>query len=75
MRRSFWFFFLMWAGSSFAQDATSKQKSFSSNSLSYKNPSTSISFTGYYRFLGFVRKQQETFPNNKRHFLIIVVKH
>ncbi len=71
MRRSFWFFFLMWAGSSFAQDATSKQKSFSSNSLSYKNPSTSISFTGYYRFLGFVRKQQETFPNNSGKTLVI----
>ena len=71
MRRSFWFFFLMWAGSSFAQDATIKQKSFSSNSLSYKNPSTSISFTGYYRFLGFVRNQQETFPNNSGKTLVI----
>ena len=71
MRRSFWFFFLMWAGSSFAQDVTNKQKSFSSNSLSYKNPSTSISFTGYYRFLGFVRNQQETFPNNSGKTLVI----
>ena len=71
MRRSFWFFYLMWAGSSFAQDATIKQKPFSSNSLSYKNPSTSISFTGYYRFLGFVRNQQETFPNNSGKTLVI----
>ncbi len=71
MRRSFWFFFLMWAGSSFAQDATNKQQSFSSNSLSYKNPSASISFTGYYRFLGFVRNQQETFPNNSGKTLVI----
>ena len=71
MRRSFWFFFLIWAGSSFAQDATIKQKSFSSNSLSYKNPSTTISFSGYYRFLGFVRNQQETFPNNSGKTLVI----
>ena len=71
MRRSFWFFFLMLAGSSFAQDKIIKQKSFSSNSLSYKNPSTSISFTGYYRFLGFVRNQQETFPNNSGKTLVI----
>ena len=71
MRRSFWFFFLMLAASSFAQDKIIKQKSFSSNSLSYKNPSTSISFTGYYRFLGFVRNQQETFPNNSGKTLVI----
>lgn len=71
MRRSFWFFFFLWAGSSFAQDTIIKQKSFSSNSLSYKNPSTSIYFTGYYRFLGFVRNQQETFPNNSGKTLVI----
>ena len=71
MRRSFWFFFFMWAGSSFAQDLVNKQKSFSSNILSYNNPSTSISFTGYYRFLGFVRNQQETFPNNSGKTLVI----
>jgi len=71
MRRSFWFFFFIWAASSFAQDAINNQKSFSSNSLSYKNPSTSISFTGYYRFLGFVRNQKETFPNNSGKTLVI----
>ena len=71
MRRSFWFFFFLWSGPSFAQDTFIKQKSFSSNSLSYKNPSTSISFTGYYRFLGFVRNQQETFPNNSGKTLVI----
>ena len=71
MRRSFWLFFLMWSGSSLAQNVTYKQKSFSSNSLSYKNSSTSISFTGYYRFLGFVRNQQETFPNNSGKTLVI----
>jgi hypothetical protein len=71
MRRSFWFFFLMWAGPSFAQDAINNQKSFSSNILSYKNPSSSISFLGYYRFLGFVRNQKETFPNNSGKTLVI----
>ena len=71
MRRSIWFFFFMWAGSSLAQDAIIKQESFSSNMLSYKNSSSSISYTGYYRFLGFVRNQQETFPNNSGKTLVI----
>tara|TARA_B100001248_G_scaffold262579_1_gene259602 strand:- start:2576 stop:4441 length:1866 start_codon:yes stop_codon:yes gene_type:complete len=61
----------MWVGSSFSQDTIIYHKSFSSNILSYKNPSTSISFSGYYRFLGFVRNQQETFPNNSGKTLMI----
>ena len=60
----------IWAGSSFSQD-TLNQKSFSSNILSFKNPSSSISFSGYYRFLGFVRNQQETFPNNSGKTVVI----
>ena len=64
MRRSFWFILFMWWGSSFSQDTITNQKPFSSTILSVKNPSSSISFSGYYRFLGFVRNQQETFPNN-----------
>ena len=64
MRRLFLFILFMWGSSSFSQDTTFKQKSFSSNILSFKNPSSSISFSGYYRFLGFVRNQKETFPNN-----------
>ena len=64
-------FCMLIASISFAQDKIIKQKSFSSNSLNYKNPSTSISFTGYYRFLGFVRNQQETFPNNSGKTLVI----
>ena len=71
MRRSCWFIFFMWAGSSFGQDTSNPQKPFSSNILSIKNPSSSISFSGYYRFLGFVRNQLETFPNNSGKTLVI----
>ena len=61
----------MWAGSSFSQDTIINQKTFSSNVLSFKNPSSSISFSGFYRFLGFVRNQQETFPNNSGKTVVI----
>ena len=71
MRGSILIIFFMWVGSSFSQDTISYHKSFSSNILSYKNPSTSISFSGYYRFLGFVRNQQETFPNNSGKTLMV----
>ena len=71
MRGSILIIFFMWVGSSFSQDTVIYHKSFSSNILSYKNPSTSISFSGYYRFLGFVRNQQETFPNNSGKTLMI----
>ena len=39
--------------------------------MSYKNPTSSISFSGYYRFLGFIRNQQEAFPNNSGKTLVI----
>ena len=71
MRKFFLFIFFLWAGFSYAQDTISKQKSFSSNVLSFKNPSSSISFSGYYRFLGFVRNQKETFPNNSGKTVLI----
>ena len=71
MRGSFLIIFFMWGGSSFSQDTIIKQKPFSSNILSFKNPSSSISFSGYYRFLGFVRNQQETFPNNSGKTVVI----
>ena len=71
MRGSFLIIFFMWGGSSFSQDTIINQKPFSSNILSFKNPSTSISFSGYYRFLGFVRNQQETFPNNSGKTVVI----
>ena len=71
MRGSFLIIFFMWAGYSFSQDTIVNQKAFSSNILSFKNPSSSISFSGYYRFLGFVRNQKETFPNNSGKTLVI----
>ena len=71
MRKFFLFIFFLWAGSSYAQDTIPKKKSFSSNVLSFKNPSSSISFSGYYRFLGFVRNQKETFPNNSGKTVVI----
>lgn len=63
MKRTLLFVFFIWTGTSFSQDII-RQKPFSSNILSFKDPSASISFSGYYRFLGFVRNQQEAFPNN-----------
>ena len=71
MRKFFLFILFLWAGTSYAQDTIPKQKSFSSNVLSFKNPSSSISFSGYYRFLGFVRNQKETFPNNSGKTVLI----
>ncbi len=72
MRGSFFLIiFFMWVGSSYSQDTTINQKSFSSNILSYKNPTSSISFSGYYRFLGFIRNQQEAFPNNSGKTFVI----
>ena len=72
MRGSFFLIiFFMWVGSSYSQDTTINQKSFSSNILSYKNSTSSISFSGYYRFLGFIRNQQEAFPNNSGKTLVI----
>ena len=72
MRGSFFLIiFFMWVGSSYSQDTTINQKFFSSNILSYKNPTSSISFSGYYRFLGFIRNQQEAFPNNSGKTLVI----
>ena len=71
MRKFFLFILFLWAGTSYAQDTIPKQKSFSSNVLSFKNPSSLISFSGYYRFLGFVRNQKETFPNNSGKTVVI----
>ena len=67
MRKFFLFIFFLWAGFSYAQDTIPKQKSFSSNVLSFKKSIKLNFFSGYYRFLGFVR-------NQKRHSPIIVVK-
>ena len=71
IRRLLLFIIFLWTSSSYSQDTITYQNSFSSNILSTKNPSTSISFSGFYRFLGYVRNQQETFPNNSGKTLVI----
>ena len=71
MRRTLLFICIIWSTSLFSQDTVASKKSFSSNILSYKNPSSSVSFSGYYRFLGFVRNQKETFPNNSGKTVVI----
>ena len=64
MRAIIQFIFIFSLGSYYAQDTLALKKPFTSNSLSFKNPTSAITFSGFYRFLGFVRNQQETFPNN-----------
>ncbi len=71
MRGSLLIVFFIWSGFSFGQDSFISQRPFSSNILSYNNSTTSVSFSGYYRFLGFVRKQEETFPNNSGKTFVI----
>ena len=71
LRRLLLYILLLWAASSFSQDTITTQKPFSSNILGVKNPSSSISFSGFYRFLGYIRSQQETFPNNSGKTLVI----
>ena len=64
MRGLFQFLIVCWCSASFAQDTIPQKKPYSSNNLSFNNPTSAITFSGFYRFLGFVRNQQETFPNN-----------
>ena len=49
----------------------SKQKSFSSNVLSFKNPSSSNFFFRLLQIFRFVRNQKETFPNNSGKTVVI----
>ena len=65
--------FLLQLGLFFGQDSSRFSSPFTSNFVSRKNPSSSIGFTGFYRFLGFVRNQSETFPNNSGKTTAIVV--
>ena len=48
------------------------QTPFSSNIKYSKTQSSQLSFTGFYRFLGFVRNQKEVFPNNSGKTLAIL---
>ena len=46
---------------------------FSSQKPLIKGQTSNISFTGFYRFLGFVRNQTQTFPNNSGKTTAILV--
>ena len=48
------------------------QTPFSSNINYTKSSSSQLSFSGYYRFLGYVRNQKEVFPNNSGKTLAIL---
>lgn len=60
-------------GISFAQEVQQISPPFSSAEISIKNPTSQINFSGVFRFLGYVRNQQETFPNNSGKTTAIVV--
>ncbi|MED5336079.1 MAG: hypothetical protein VX880_07165, partial [Bacteroidota bacterium] len=47
-----------------AQDSLKVDSPFKSGAPLVRESTSTIGFTGFYRFLGFVRDQQETFPNN-----------
>ena len=46
---------------------------FSSNILHVKNQTSQIRFMGYYRFMGFIRHQSQTFPSNSGKTTAILV--
>ena len=48
----------------FSQNITPFNSVFSSNVKSFKRSSVPISFSGFYRFLGYAKNENETFPNN-----------
>ena len=73
LKYSLCFIFLLQLGLLYGQDSSPSPTPFTSNAVSHKNPSNSIGFTGFYRFLGFVRNQTETFPNNSGKTTAIVV--
>ena len=57
----------------YAQDLINiNQTPFSSNINYTKSSSSQLSFSGYYRFLGYVRNQKEVFPNNSGKTLAIL---
>ena len=56
---------------SFSQDTSNLSTPFSSNSSTFKNPTSQVSFSGFYRFLGYTRVQNETFPNNSGKTVVI----
>ena len=59
--------------STFAQDTLVTTPPLRSGAPLAKNAGSSIGFKGFYRFLGYVRAQQETFPNNSGKTTAILV--
>ena len=57
----------------FGQDTMAVHTPFSSNAITVKNETSDIGFSGFYRFLGFVRNQESTFPNNSGKTTAILV--
>ena len=56
----------------YGQENESLNQIFTSNIKNIKSNSSSISFAGSYRFLGFVRNQTEVFPNNSGKTLVLL---
>ena len=56
-----------------AQDSLKVDSPFKSGAPLVRESTSTIGFTGFYRFLGFVRDQQETFPNNSGKTTAILV--
>ena len=56
----------------YSQNNEYLNSNFSSNIKNIKSSSVPISFNGYYRFLGFARNQNETFPNNSGKTLSLI---
>ena len=65
-----------WAGLSqvfSAPDSLEVDSPFKSGAPLVREATSTIGFTGFYRFLGFVRDQKETFPNNSGKTTAILV--
>ena len=56
--------FMLKLGVSFSQEDKINSVPYSSALAIKNNPTSQLNFSGFFRFLGFVRNQQETFPNN-----------
>ena len=56
-----------------APDSLEVDSPFKSGAPLVRESTSTIGFTGFYRFLGFVRDQQETFPNNSGKTTAILV--
>ena len=55
---------LGWCSGAFGQDSLDSSVTYASSSPLVLESGSTVSFQGFYRFLGFVRDQKETFPNN-----------